>query len=708
MPGCHVGAAADRPPRNEPAGAAGGIRRGIAVKVVADFPRPVRVVENEWIPLPDGTRLAARIWLPQDAAAAPVPALLEYLPYRKRDFMRSRDGPMHHYLAGHGYASVRVDIRGAGDSEGVTRDEYTETEHTDAIAVIEWLAAQPWCSGAVGMFGISWGGFNSLQVAARAPEALKAIISVCAADDRYADDAHYMGGCLLNENLIWGSAFFMYNALPPDPEIVGRRWRAMWQERLDNAVLFPAHWLRHQRRDDYWRHGSVCEDYAAVRCPVYAIGGWADGYSNAVPRLLAGLEVPRKGLVGPWSHSFPHNSVPGPTIGFLQEALRWWDYWLKGIDTGIMDEPMLRVWMQDSLAPQPQYELRPGRWVAEARWPSPRLRRRTLTLDAGGFLLAGSLAESRLEIQSPPQTGVAGGNWCAFGSDGEMPIDQRADDGRSLVFDSEPLSEPVEILGGPTLDLVFDSDQPLAQVIVRLNDVFPDGTSARVSYGVLNLTHRNGHAHPEPLIPGRRSKALIKLNDIAHAFPAGNRIRLAVSTAYWPIVWPAPAAVTLGVYAGASTLALPVRPPRPGDADLRPFDAPEVGPGDPTTVLRPSTLRRTIERDLPTGDVVYRVFNDGGEFDGAALVHFDEIDLDAGFALFQRYRINDADPLSARAEVTAHALLRRAGWTPELRGSVELRATREAFIVTARLIASEGGREIFTRTWEETVRRDLV
>ena len=678
------------------------------MKRVTSFPRPVRVIENEWIPLPDGTRLAARIWLPVDAERAPVPALLEYLPYRKRDFMRSRDGPMHHYFAGHGYASLRVDIRGAGDSDGLTLDEYTKQEHDDATAVIAWLAAQPWCTGAVGMFGISWGGFNSLQVAARAPEPLKAIITLCAADDRYADDAHYMGGCLLNENLIWGTAFLMYNALPPDPEIVGERWREMWRARLEASVLFPAHWLRHQRRDSYWKHGSVCEDYAAIRCPVYAIGGWADAYSNAVPRLLEGLGVPRKGLIGPWSHSFPHSSVPGPSIGFLQEALRWWDYWLKGIDTGIMDEPVFRAWMQDSVPPQAQYELRPGRWVAEAAWPSPRIERRRLALDARGFLVARGAAEKRLEIQSPPETGITSGDWCAFGGSGEMPIDQRADDGRSLIFDSEPLEACVEILGMPTLHLVFDSDRPVAQLVVRLNDVFPDGTSARVTYGVLNLTHRNGHESPAPLVPGERSEAVLRLNDIAHSFPPGNRIRIAIATASWPLVWPAPEPVTLGIHTGASMLDLPIRPPDPGDTELRPFAPSEEGPGDSARVLRPSTLQRTIERDVSTGDVVYRIFNDGGEFDGAALVYFEEIDLEAGFGFFQSYRIGVSDPLSAGAQITSHATLRRKGWTPELRSLVELRATKKDFIVTARLTASEGDGEIFTRTWEETIPRDLL
>jgi putative CocE/NonD family hydrolase len=678
------------------------------VKIVAEFPRRVRVIENLWIAMPDGARLAARVWLPDNAERDPVPAILEYLPYRKRDFMRLRDEPMHHYFAGHGYASVRVDIRGAGDSDGTIADEYSETEHEDATAVIEWLARQPWCTGAVGMFGISWGGFNSLQVAARQPEALKAIITVCAADDRYADDAHYMGGCVLNENLLWGTVFFMYHALPPDPEIVGARWREMWRARLDNAVLFPAQWLRHQRRDGYWKRGSVCEDYAQLRCPVFAVGGWADAYSNAVPRLLAGLSVPRKGLIGPWAHLYPHQGVPGPAIGFLQEARRWWDRWLKGIDNGVLDEPMYRVWMQESAPPQAQYVERPGRWVAEEAWPSPRIAPRDFALDAAGLLVEAEAAEARLAIASPQSTGIAAGSWCAFGSDGEMPIEQRPDDGRSLVFDSAPLADGLEILGAPALALEFDSDQPVAFVVVRLNDVFPDGTSARVTYGVLNLTHRDGHEAPAPLAPGRRYRATVVLNHAAHSFAPGNRLRLALSTAYWPILWPTPAPATLGVYAGASRLSLPVRPPRAADAALRPFEPPETGPGREPTALRPGVLRRTVERDLPSGEIVYRIFNDGGDFDGASLVRFEDIALEAGFALSQVYRIGETDPTSARGELSAHALLRRGGWSAELRARVEMRASAEAFHVAARLAALENGEEIFRREWDEAIPRDLV
>src|SRR5438128_2977390 len=457
------------------------------MKIINRFPHVVRVIENCWIPMSDGCCVAARIWLPAGAETTPVPAILEYIPYRKRDFTRARDEPMHHYFAGHGYAAVRVDLRGSGDSDGLLLDEYLKQEHDDGLEVIRWIARQPWCSGAVGMVGKSWGGFNSLQVAARGPPELKAIITVCSTDDRYRDDVHYMGGCLLNENLTWGSVLMSYNAYPPDPELVGERWRAMWRDRLEHAVFFPEVWLEHCQRDDYWKHGSVCENYGAIACPVYAISGWSDAYSNAIPRLLAALEVPRKGLIGPWAHLYPHDGVPGPAIGFLQEALRWWDHWLKGVDTGIMDEPMFRVWMQDSVRPQPRYEVRPGRWVAEPIWPSPRIERLALTLEARGLLVQSSATEKRVELHSPLSLGVASGTWSAFGRGDEMPTDQRADDDGSLVFHSLPLTEPLEILGMPRLRLVFDSNRPMAQVIVRLNDVFSDGTSARVSYGVLNL-----------------------------------------------------------------------------------------------------------------------------------------------------------------------------------------------------------------------------
>ena len=661
-------------------------------------------IENVWIPMSDGCRIAARIWLPKDAEQAPVPAILEYIPYRKRDFMRARDEPIHRYFAQEGYAAVRVDLRGSGDSDGILLDEYTQQEQDDALEIIAWIAAQPWCAGAVGMMGISWGGFNAMQVAALDPPALKAIITLCSTDDRYADDAHYMGGCLLNENLQWGSILLSHGAYPPDPQIVGERWRAMWQERIDNLVPFPALWLQHQWRDDFWRHGSVCEDYGAIKCAVYAIGGWADGYSNAVPRLLEGLKCPKKGLIGPWAHVFPHNGVPGPAIGFLQEAVRWWDQWLKGFETGIMDEPLLRAWMQDSIDPQPFYEERPGRWVAETDWPSPRIEQRRLFLNPGRLDPAPS-QPTRLAFSSPQTTGLAAGEWCAFGAEGEMPLEQRPDDGRSLTFETEPLAEPVEILGAPVLEVDLAADEPNALLAVRLNDVQKDGTSTLVTYGLLNLTHRGGHAHPEPLEPGKYVRVRLQLNDIAHAFPAGHRLRIALSSSYWPIAWPSPEPVVVTVQTGKSALYLPVRPPSPDDAWLRPFQPPAAAPGVRHRRLREMPLRRTIELDLATNETVYTF--QSGEF-GAALARIEPIQMDLGYTFLKRHRISEYDPLSAQTEVIQRTTMKRTDWSVRIECRTRLIATRTTFQFSADLEAFEGDLPFAHREWQVAIPRVLV
>jgi uncharacterized protein len=427
------------------------------VRIVTDLPHRVREIENAWIPVAGTTdRMAARIFLPDDAgtsAAARYPAILEYLPYRKREFTAIRDTALHRYFAGHGYVSVRVDMRGSGDSDGLMTDEYLPQELDEGRQAVAWLAEQSWCDGNVGMMGNSWGGFNSLQVAALRPPALKAIITSCSTDDRYADDMHYMGGALLTDTLDWGATFYTLLGRPPDPPIAGNRWREMWQARMENLHFMVEDWLRHQRRDAFWKHGSVDENYAAIECPVFAVGGWLDGYSNAIPRLLANLKVPRMGLIGPWAHAYPHLGVPGPDVNFLKESVRWWDQWLKGVETGIGAEPMLRVWMPEGLPARAFYDTAPGRWVAEMDWPSPRIGPRQWSFGADGFLADGAraaegpgaqLSDERLDWASPQLTGLVGGEWCPYGTGGrgpEFPGDQREDDGRSLTFTSEPLPD---------------------------------------------------------------------------------------------------------------------------------------------------------------------------------------------------------------------------------------------------------------------------
>mgnify|MGYP006274145715 CR=1 FL=1 len=673
------------------------------MNIVDSFPRPVREISNEWIPLSDGCRLAARIRLPKDAERNPVPAVLEYIPYRKNDLTVERDEQTHTYMAGHGYACVRVDLRGSGESDGILRDEYLQQELDDGLEVIRWIASQLWCTGAVGMMGISWGGFNALQIAALQPPELKAIITVCSTDDRYSDDVHHMGGCLLGDNLSWASTMFSRNACPPDPLVVGGGWKAMWMERLEKSGLWLAQWLKHQRRDDFWKHGSVCEDYKAIRCPVMAVSGWADGYSNAVFRLLANLDVPCKGLIGPWSHLYPHMGHPGPAIGFLQEAIRWWDTWLKEEETGIMEEPMLRVWMQESVPPTTDYDYRPGRWVAESGWPGKNTSQQVFHL---GFAWLGPEEEIGpsipVSIQSPLSVGLFAGKWCSYAAPPDLPHDQRDEDGGALVFDSDPLEEDMEILGPPVADLEISANKPVAMIAVRLSDILPDDKATRVTYGLLNLTHRDSHENPEPLEPGKRYRVKVQLNDIAQKFPAGNRIRLAISSVYWPLAWPSPEATRLTIYTKTSRLLLPVRRKESKDKELRAFESAEGSPPVLKTLIQPNRQSWTVIRDLAKDESRLEVINDEG------VSRIESIDLEIAAKVEENYVFADDDYRSLRGETRWVRRFKRGEWEVRTVARTLLTSDTTHFHIRAELDAWEGESRIFSRSWDEQIPRDLV
>lgn len=671
---------------------------------LSSLPHEIREVEHAWIPLADGTRLACRYWLPIDAEACPVPAILEYIPYCKRDGTSARDEAMHPYLAGHGYCAIRVDMRGSGESDGLLLGEYLAQEQDDAVEVIAWIAAQPWCTGAVGMFGKSWGGFNSLQVAARRPPALKAIITVYSTDDRYADDIHTMGGCQLLENPNWAFTMFGHNARPPDPLLVGPGWRETWFRRLESNSPWILEWLRHQRRDAFWKHGSVCEDYSAIACPVFAVGGWADPYTNPVPRLMEHLGVPRKALIGPWGHQYPHQANPEPMVGFLQESLLWWDRWLKGEENGVEDEPMVRAWMHDSLPPAAIHDHVPGGWVAEEAWPSARIRERTWYLNADGLGETPG-PEQALQVSSPATVGRASPFWGNSGSgDPESPLDQRIDDAVSLCFDTEPLLAPLAFLGAPELVLRVASDRPVAQLSVRLSEVRADGAVTQVSFGVLNLTHDAEHERVTPLVPGEPITVRVRLNDNAWRFAAGSRVRIAVATGLWPVVWPAPERVTLSVSAGRSTLTLPVRPDRDEDAALRELPPAASTPLAPRTVLRPAApvVVRT-EEDLATGRLAFVHVEDSGET---------RIDSDGwiyGNTIRRRFEIHPDAPLSASLELEGEDIYGREGeLAVRIRTWVGMLSDESSFHIHARLEAEEDGRCVFSRTWLEAIPRDGV
>ena len=671
--------------------------------IVRDYAERVKLVELAWIPLRDGRRLAARLFLPSDAERNPVPAILEYIPYRRRDGTRGRDDETHIWFAANGYASARVDITGSGDSDGLLRDEYVKLEQDDACEIIAWLARQPWCSGAVGMIGKSWGGFNGLQVAARRPPALKAVISLCSTVDRYNDDVHFMGGCLLSDNMHWGGAFFLYAGLPPDPAMVGADWRKRWLERLEILQPFPSLWLQHQTRDAFWKHGSVGEDYTAIKCPVLAVTGWADGYTAAPFRLVENMTAPAKGIVGPWGHLYPHNGIPGPAIGFLQECNRWWDRWLKGKKNGVENDPALRLWLQDSVKPRAHYENRPGRWLAVGSWPSPEIGPETWYLNRGELSPRAGRAQA-LSIKSPQTTGLASGEWCAYGLGKvtpEMPLDQRKDDGGSLLFDSAPLGADLALVGSPNVTLVLRSDKPRAFVAVRLSDLAPDGAATRITYGLLNLTQRRSQERPEALVPGKQYRVRVRLKEAAYLVPKGHRLRVAISTCYWPQVVPSPAAATLSILAGRSTIELPILP-KARMKRARGFQPAEKSRGGTTTSLKPGNDIRSINYDIEHDLTVVRVSQDDG------WTRIDDIGTEVAYAGVKEFSIAGDDPLTARSLVSTSMHYRRGDWDARLETRIVMTCDAKHFIFSSEATASAGAKKIFSRTFKQKIKREHI
>lgn len=652
--------------------------------------RDIEDLPDVGIVMLDGCRLSARVWRPVDASEDPVPVILEYLPYRKRDGTTVRDALTHPYFARRGYACVRVDMRGNGDSHGVMRDEYTQQELDDACEVIAWLADQDWCSGTVGMMGISWGGFNGLQVAAMQPDALKAVITLCSTVDRYADDIHYKGGCLLNENLGWGATMWAYSSRAPDPEL-REDWREIWQERLEAEPFLPATWLGHQRRDAYWRHGSVCEDFSAIKAKVLAVGGWGDAYKNAVPALVENVDG-AKGIVGPWVHKYPHFAVPEPRIGFLQEALRWWDRWLKGIDTGVEKDADYRAYLMDGVRPRTWYEDRPGRWLASA---GPKEAQERWPLGPGGKL--GAEGSVDVVVQSPAHCGIAAGEYCAIWLGPEMPGDQRQDDAFSAVWRSGVLSEARDIVGAPVVRLRLSCDKPQGQIAVRLNHVHPDGASTRITYGVLNLSRRTGMESSVPMEPGRSEEIEVVLDHIAYRVPEGHEISVAISSAYWPLIWPAPEAAALRISEGE--LRLPVHEAKSASDECR-FEPPEAAAPLELEELRPASNSRKIENDMGSGKIALIIEDDFG------LNRNLEHGLISGSVARERWEIHPDDPNSARGILH---------WTENTeRGDIKLRtetysemwSDREHFYLKARLEAYENDTLIYEKDVEDQIERD--
>jgi len=664
-----------------------------------DPPGGVLEIENQWIPLKDGRRLAARIWLPSKDSD-PAPAILEYLPYRKRDGTTLRDESTYPIFAEAGYAGVRVDIAGTGESDGEYDDEYSVREHDDGIEVIEWIAQQDWCDGNIGMMGISWGGFNSLQIAARRPAALKAVIAIGTTVDRYNDDIHYKNGCQLSANFSWSSTMLCFASRPPDPVLVGKGWRKSWKNRLKTQPFPLETWLDHQTRDAYWKHGSIKENYNAIKVPALVISGWADGYINAPPSMVECNQGFARAINGPWGHLYPHYASPKPRMDFHAEAIQWWDRWLKGIENTADRLPAYRAYISEAVTPHGDRTREPGRWVAEQEWPSENIRMHALYPSNNRGLQQAPPAEDEQSICSPQDCGTACGEFFPMQLDAEMSGDQRNDDAGALVFETDLLAKSIDILGRPVFRVRVAIDRLLGNIAIRLNDVHPDGAVHRVSWGVLNLSHRHSNETPEPMTPGEYALVEVSLDHCGYRFRKGHRIRLSVSTAYWPMILPPPEAVTATVEFGESTyLSLPVR----GGNDS--IQLPEPTNSDPLPqfpVHIAAESKRSVVKDLQNRTTQYRISQDTGEIEvlphGMRMRHIHE----------QCFSIDPEDPLSATEHSVYISSMKRQDWNVRTVCESQLRCDSENYYLEASVVAWEKEEIVHERTWKKQIPRHFT
>lgn len=640
------------------------------------------------IPMADGVELAATLYLPP-AELGPQPCILEALPYRKDDLTASYQPDYTRFRDEFRYAVCRVDVRGTGSSGGDATDEYPAQEQRDLVEVIAWLARQPWCTGSVGMYGTSYSGFNSLQLACERPPELKAIIAIFASDDRYTEDVHYRGGALKFLDLVdYNHYMTAMNALPPVPALWGDGWRDEWRRRIEVNEPWLLTWTREQRRGAYWQHGSLRPGYDRIACPTMIIAGWADGYRNSTFRVVERLReqgVPHRLLYGPWAHAAQETSLPGPRIDPMPQLVAWWDRWLRDEENDVDDAmpradgsrpPAGTLFLRSSTRPEPDLDCCEGEWIRE-EWPTPRVAAETVRLD------------SRPPLRVNPGVGADAWIDCAGVLPWGQAADQRLDDAHSLTWDVDAAGRT--LLGHPRLRLRVSADQPVATVSVKLCDVFDDGTSALVCRGSLNLTHRDGHDDLAPLTPGEVHEVEIELDACGYRFAEGQRLRVSIAGADWPNTVAPPRPTTLTVHGGE--LELPVW------SGPSPFDPPTLDPppagdgGDPA-----EGVTWTVGRDV-LARVKSCTVGMGGPSEGPFGAKVDE-----------RYggtvSVNEVT-FGQRAQAETCFTITWPEGTATSLARLDFVADEEAFDVTIELTASEGDEVVARREWHERIPRDL-
>ncbi len=647
-------------------------------------------LKRAWIPMTDGVRLAVTLYMPVGLkSAARVPALLEYLPYRKDDDEAIRDYGTHAYFARRGYVGARVDIRGFGASEGTPPDrEYSAQEQQDAEQVIAWLASQSWSNGSVGMLGISWGGFNSIQMALRKPPALKAILAVAATEELFKEDVHYVDGVLhvdefeLTMDLDQGRTGAPDFSL--DESVIGPRM---------NSEPWSLTYMKQQRDGAFWR--APLRPIQTLQVPAFLIGGMQDGYRDSIPRMLEQVKSPIKAWIGPWNHGFPNGSDYGPPFEWRDQAVRWFDYWLKGRDTGVLKDPRVVIYQQHWHPPEAQPQNVPGEWRAES-WPPAGLVPMPLYLQPDHRLAADYARAGRDQLRYVPSVGVEAGFWW-----GELLTDQRPVDAFSLTYDTEPLADEVAILGLPRVNLRVAADAKLADWFVRLSDVAPDGRVTMVTGAGINGAQRDSMADPKDLVPGKLYDLSLNLHLASWVFPKGHRIRIAVSNALWPMNWPTPYPMTTSIVLGgdaASRIVLPRVPPHgpaaPRFAVPEPIEAPAgitaLGggswPGEWTVLRDEARQRNTVIWKGQTAT----------SYPWGRFEHTEQL----------TYDVDDAHPELARVRGDSEYIQAVKDHVLTWRGRLDVSSNAQTFFYKYTRTLLRDGAIIRTKSWEEPIPRD--
>ena len=692
------------------------------------------VVWDVRVPVRDDLELSANLWLPRPADGAPdapverFPAILEMIPYGKDNWRRNADVARGEWLAARGFALCRLDVRGTGSSPGIALDEYTEAETQDGYDAVEWLATQEWCSGNVGMWGISYGGFTSIQVAKLRPPHLRAILPMYATDDRYRDDVHVRGGCVTaSEKSQYAVSQLGMNAMPPLPAFRGVGWRDEWRERLELTPPWLFAWIREQTDGPYWRRGSLAPDYEALGCAVFQVAGWNDSYVDPAFRIQERcVNVPRRTLVGNWVHSFPDDAYPGPNLDWLHEMVRFFDRYLKGIENGWEQEPELTWFEHEWAAPEAFPRAWPGRWRAVGTLPVPgtvplelNLARDVMTGE--GNLSARPWMRDADRDTDPGETvdtlphratvGTAGPlSWGAGWHPNGLARDLRPDEARGLAYTTPPLGEALSVIGIPEVVLHVSASMPVATCVVRLSEVAPDGVSSLVATGVLNLTHRRSNTDPEPMPVTsagptgtvRAEEVRIPLRATGYRFTEGYRIRLTVLTSCWPVLWPSPLQGDVRVHHGPlapSRLLLPVLPSTVPTLEAAPFKVTpaglrEVGGNEE----EPAVWR--IEEDVINGTLAVTIGEGGASIleDRSRVYSSERLVLTA----------SDADPAHARLDTVVAYRWTGSGFDVDIRATGEIASDEAAFDVRVDLDVRLNDEPFFAREWSERIPRRLV